>query len=738
MGLLTVLVSPRFAEAKPKAGPVGSGKHQSLEDTLVAAGWTMTPERSASYTVGDIYSRTTNTPVAFKDDCFDAEPRENAYTSLEVVQAMRAGSRVPLGVARFKAEGMEYKQLKFAEPYMTELADMHLRPNENCQQFLADRTDLADLFVIKAVLSAEVKEQLCRSLDGSAGALGFGASAGVQQECVQASEGHVAVAYKTQPVASLVTGVATQAAASSVVTSPPVTSPAQATSSVDFGVGARGLGVAAKLREQGCVDAAKERGAKARELSLSEAEREVQNTAQNAWSSQAGELESCVNLPRDQRNDCIAAVEKWLSVAKSMPVAIPAGMETVDTECGSRQMAFEQVTRTVVASGISTAESLLGRLRAGNGGRQNVKPATSSALKSCGTDFGCLREKALTLKISGPDRPVSPRKEAEILNGQLIAKAKAVQAAEQQAGIELRKAEGVQTMNLLVNLGELYGNLADTLRAAYVPSSLTKGQVEMYRNGLEDKVLPNQMKAVQAYEQAIAIGYEQRLKYAELYVAAGQLAKYDPYDHCTVYEGLPPIQRALRMGGDDSSRSEIAIQDIAMCQPGRALESLEYPNRNKLGASEEEAILIGIALRLNSEKDRQIKGFYKKAMKKFSDSTMLSANLKLYQQQIEPEKHRLAQRTAEKSERSERQLAAFEVLKQKTARLDRLLRKYSDCELMKEMGGIEHGNMVLEQSQMVIQAEEIDMAADVMTFMDDLLPQLQSNTPFCDDEFEAK
>ena len=57
---------------------------------------------------------------------------------------------------------------------------------------------------------------------------------------------------------------------------------------------------------------------------------------------------------------------------------------------------------------------------------------------------------------------------------------------------------------------------------------------------------------------------------------------------------------------------------------------------------------------------------------------------------------------------------------------------------MIEMGGIDMGQMVLEQAQMVVQAEEIDMAADVMTFVDDLLPQLQSNTGFCDEEFAAK
>ena len=57
---------------------------------------------------------------------------------------------------------------------------------------------------------------------------------------------------------------------------------------------------------------------------------------------------------------------------------------------------------------------------------------------------------------------------------------------------------------------------------------------------------------------------------------------------------------------------------------------------------------------------------------------------------------------------------------------------------MVEMGGIDMGQMVLEQAQMVVEAQEIDMAADVMTFVDDLLPQLQSNAGYCDDEMAAK
>ena len=95
-------------------------------------------------------------------------------------------------------------------------------------------------------------------------------------------------------------------------------------------------------------------------------------------------------------------------------------------------------------------------------------------------------------------------------------------------------------------------------------------------------------------------------------------------------------------------------------------------------------------------------------------------------------------RKKEAEERKQRQMETFNTLKVKVAALDELLKKYKTCELMIEMGGIDMGEMVLEQAQMVVQAEEVDMAADVMTFVEDLLPQLQSNTGFCDEEFAAK
>ncbi len=202
--VLALAALPLAAVAADRDG--ASGLPQ-LERALEGAGWQLTPERSATYTVGDIYRLGENRPVVFGTDCFSGEAREGVYTSLEVVQAMKAGGKVPLGMARLRADGMQYKQLTFAEPYVRELSDMQLAPSEACVSYLAGQQasglDLAQLYVVQAVLSAEVKEQLCRELEAGASMLGAAVSAGVSEQCVQGSEGHVAVAFKTRAVPDL-------------------------------------------------------------------------------------------------------------------------------------------------------------------------------------------------------------------------------------------------------------------------------------------------------------------------------------------------------------------------------------------------------------------------------------------------------------------------------------------------------------------------------------------------------
>ena len=228
--VLALTMLPLAAVAADRDG--ASGLPQ-LERALEGAGWQLTPERSATYTVGDIYRLGENRPVVFGTDCFSGEAREGVYTSLEVVQAMKAGGKVPLGMARLRADGMQYKQLTFAEPYVRELSDMQLAPSEACVSYLAGQQasglDLAQLYVVQAVLSAEVKEQLCRELEAGASMLGAEVSAGVSEQCVQGSEGHVAVAFKTRTVPDLLQSTghgelvekASRPAAASRASSPP-------------------------------------------------------------------------------------------------------------------------------------------------------------------------------------------------------------------------------------------------------------------------------------------------------------------------------------------------------------------------------------------------------------------------------------------------------------------------------------------------------------------------------------
>lgn len=175
----------------------------SLEEVLQQSGWTMSPERSSIFKVGDIYSRETNRPIIFGDNCFQGQAREGIYESLDVVQALKVGGRVPLGTVTIHSEGTRYKQMTFAEPYVKEFSEMDLVPNQECVQFLQQRQVWSDLFIITATLSAQVKEQLCTSLGGGGKFLKFRTEASVENSCTQESEGHVVVAYKTISMDSL-------------------------------------------------------------------------------------------------------------------------------------------------------------------------------------------------------------------------------------------------------------------------------------------------------------------------------------------------------------------------------------------------------------------------------------------------------------------------------------------------------------------------------------------------------
>jgi hypothetical protein len=320
----------------------------------------MTPERTSTYSVGDIYSRSSNSPVIFKKDCFDANPREGTYTSLEVVQAMKAGARVPLGVTRVRANGMQYKQLKFADPYMQELAEIDLVPSAKCQQFLAKKQNLSDLFIIKAVLSAEVKEQLCRTLEGGVGVAGLGVTGSLNQECTQASEGHVVVAFKTQPVDIL---LQTSPAPVAPTLLSPVAPPQAAEARSSFTHAAMVLSVDDKLRHQKCESDAQSAGLRLREGRMESAVAASERSAHEAWADMETDVEKCVLLNPPLRTECITVVEGWLDQAKAISVTIQESIETIQTDCGEYQPAFTPEERTFEAKDVVKAKQILRQLR---------------------------------------------------------------------------------------------------------------------------------------------------------------------------------------------------------------------------------------------------------------------------------------------------------------------------------------------------------------------------------------
>ena len=340
-----------------------------LRAALEAAGWTMTPERSAAYRVGDIYTAQ-GVLKARGTECFATDYQEELYTSYEVVQALEVGAKVPLGMVKVKAKGAQYKRLTFAEPYVRDLSEMAMEKNltDDCRDFLENKQergeDLSGWYVIGSVLMAEVKERLCREVEAGLDVRVAGVSGGVSESCEQGSEGHVAFAYKTRPISLLLASVVPVAEEPEPPASAP-TVPAKNVAAIvpEIDIG-RGLDVSGALEEQACQEAAQSGAASARRVRLDEAERELLANLTAAWASLSGAAADCLALDEvSARSPCIAAVEEFLASSRGVAVTLPEGFETVQTDCGSRPVPMAERARAVVAPEVGEAEALLTKLK---------------------------------------------------------------------------------------------------------------------------------------------------------------------------------------------------------------------------------------------------------------------------------------------------------------------------------------------------------------------------------------
>jgi tetratricopeptide (TPR) repeat protein len=100
-------------------------------------------------------------------------------------------------------------------------------------------------------------------------------------------------------------------------------------------------------------------------------------------------------------------------------------------------------------------------------------------------------------------------------------------------------------------------------------------------------------------------------------------------------------------------------------------------------------------------------------------------------QQIEEARLREEERKKkEAEERKKRQEAELDKLKTKLAELKAIAEKYQACEAF-AMGVGEEAKMVIENAQMVVEANDAEMAGDVSTFVDQILPMATEAAAAC-------
>ena len=137
MLLTAVLVMPTTdAEAKHKKRKVPAipkpEKLPDINEVLTGAGWTITPEMSAAFsTPGDILDANHGLQTV-GSKCFDVQPREGAYTSMEVNRSLTAGVRMSVVVAGTRADLGIQKKLVFDTPTYKQIPQLDLVPNDAC------------------------------------------------------------------------------------------------------------------------------------------------------------------------------------------------------------------------------------------------------------------------------------------------------------------------------------------------------------------------------------------------------------------------------------------------------------------------------------------------------------------------------------------------------------------------------------------------------------------------------
>ena len=357
---LVAVVPTAVGARKPKTPVVPSTP--SIDDVVSAEGFTPTPSQSEIYRPGTVLvpnDRGGHDVVV--DNCVEVEPAVSIMSQSSIATTLSGGVTARLAVAKGSVSAGIEKRLSFVDPEQRTISLGVLNATDTCTLQVTNAArfqDLSDAVVVHDVLVAVVKNTVCTRADASGAMIAIGAAeAAAFSECVQESDGQVPLGYKAVPLKLLVGG-------QTVASKPPpamaggTNAPAVVQSGVAFG-STGDLGVEAKLRRQACEDDARARGEARRASRLDAAERDLQATAGAAWNDVERQVGECASLDAGERAPCVEAVNAWLATAREMPLHLPAGEETVETECGPISAAFAAMDRTTQASDLRTAVALL-------------------------------------------------------------------------------------------------------------------------------------------------------------------------------------------------------------------------------------------------------------------------------------------------------------------------------------------------------------------------------------------
>jgi formylglycine-generating enzyme required for sulfatase activity len=387
---VTLVATAAFAGPKTGADDVGvqlDGR-RNIAAALRNAGWVATPEGSDRYQAGFVYDAR-NGLWSDRDGCFDAAPNESIYNEMEVVQALQAGARVPLGVVTAEAEGVRYRKLTYADPRISEIQGRQLKLAETCKADLMEAAksgDISSWYVVQAVLFAVVNEQECTEIDAGVKSVVGTAGIEVSEQCATRSVGQVAVAFKTVPVTELL-GIAT-APTPTVVSMGPASSVRGGASFDTL------LDVDAALKEQACASEASSAAAAARAKKVAAAVAGEQATATAAWNTLGPAAEKCTAMVDPAtRKGCADKVAAFVAQAEALTIEVTSGFETVATACGSRQVPLAAERPSVPVAEVASARAALVRLQqpgaAPPGQSYDVRGYTMVALAPGSFDMGC-------------------------------------------------------------------------------------------------------------------------------------------------------------------------------------------------------------------------------------------------------------------------------------------------------------------------------------------------------------